>query len=86
MRGCFSRRSLGDTGDGHAVTGERVLVRAGGTGANPSLSGQHRGRVAVSDHVSVGGGVWAAAGRRGAALVFDLQPGLAQRLGKVVVH
>lgn len=38
------------------------------------------------DHVAVGGGVWAAAGRRGAPLVFNLQPGLAQRLGEVVVH
>lgn len=40
----------------------------------------------MSAHVSVRGGVWAAAGRRGAPLVFDLEPGLAQRLGKVVVH
>lgn len=38
------------------------------------------------DHVTVRGGVWAAAGRRGTPLVFDLQPGLAQRLGEVVVH
>lgn len=38
------------------------------------------------DHVTVGGGVWAAAGRRGTPLVFDLQPGLAQCLGEVVVH
>lgn len=38
------------------------------------------------DHVTVRGGVWAAAGRGGTPLVFDLQPGLAQRLGKVVVH
>lgn len=40
----------------------------------------------MSEHVCVGGGVWAAAGGRGAALVLDLQPGLPQRLGKVVVH
>lgn len=84
--GAFSRRSLGDAGEGHPVTGLRVLLRAAGTGANPSPSGQHRRGVAVSDHVSVGGGVWAAAGGRGAALVLNLQPGFAQRLGKVVVH
>lgn len=29
------------------------------------------------DHVTVGRGVWAAAGRRGTPLVFDLQPGFA---------
>lgn len=41
----------------------------------------------VIDHVAaVGGGVGAAAGRRGAPLVLDLQPRLAQRLGEVVVH
>lgn len=38
------------------------------------------------DHATVRRGVWAAVGRRGAPLVFDLQPGLAQGLGKVVVH
>lgn len=38
------------------------------------------------DHVTVRGGVWAAAGRRGTPLIFDLQPGLTQCLGKVVVH
>lgn len=38
------------------------------------------------DHVTVGGGVWAAAGRGGTPLVFDLQPGLTQRLGEMVVH
>lgn len=38
------------------------------------------------DHMTVGGGVWAAAGRRGTSLVFDLQPGLTQCLGEVVVH
>lgn len=35
-------------------------------------SGDHRGGVIVIDHVTVGGGVWAAAGRWRAALVFDL--------------
>lgn len=58
--------------------------------ANPSLtrppSGDDRRGVVVIDHVTVGGGVWAAAGRRGAPLVFNLQPGLAQCLGEVVVH
>lgn len=64
----------------------------GGGGAdscsNPSSpSGDHGGGVAVVDHAAaVGGGVGAAAGRRGAALVLDLQPRLAQRLGEVVVH
>lgn len=38
------------------------------------------------DHVTIWGGIWAAAGRRGTPLVFDLQPGLAQCLGEVVVH
>lgn len=38
------------------------------------------------DHVTVRGGVWAAASRRGTPLILDLQPGLAQRLGEVVVH
>lgn len=38
------------------------------------------------DHVTVGRRVWAAARRRGTPLVFDLVPGFAQRLGKVVVH
>ena len=39
------------------------------------------------DHVvAVGGGVWAAVGGGGAALVLDLQPGVAQGLGEVVVH
>lgn len=37
------------------------------------------------DHATVRGGVWAAAGRRRAPLVFNLQPGLAQGLGEVVV-
>lgn len=40
----------------------------------------------VVDHAAVGRGVGAAAGRRGAPLVLDLQPRLAQRLGEVVVH
>lgn len=67
------------------MTGERLLLWAGDRGKSLP-SGQHRRGVAVSDHVGVGGGVWAAAGGRGAALVLDLQPGLTQRLGKVVVH
>lgn len=51
-----------------------------------SLSSRdYRGGVVVIDHVTVGG-VRAAAGRRGTPLVFDLQPGLAQRLGEMVVH
>lgn len=70
--------------------GARMIGRAGGTGANPSStpppSGDHRRGVVVIDHVTVGGGVWAAAGRRGTPLVLNLQPGLAQRLGEVVVH
>lgn len=37
----------------------------------------------VVDHVAVGRRVWASGG---AALGFDLQPRLAQRLGEVVVH
>lgn len=38
------------------------------------------------DRVTVRGGVGAAAGRWGTALIFDLQPGVAQRLGKVIIH
>jgi len=49
-------------------------------------SGDHRRGVVVIDHVTVRGGVWAAARRRGTPLVFNLQPGLAQCLGEVVVH
>lgn len=47
-------------------------------------SGRHRWGVAVVDHVAGGGRFRAAA--RAAALGLDLQPGLAQGLGKVVVH
>lgn len=79
-----------DQSDGGVGVGAGAVGRAGGTGAIPSKtplpSGDHRRGVVVIDHVTVGGGVWAAAGRRGAPLVFDLQPGLAQRLGEVVVH
>ncbi len=79
-----------DQSDGGKGVGAGVIGRAGETEANPSKtprpSGDHRRGVVVIDHVTVRGGVWAAAGRRGTPLVFDLQPGLAQCLGEVVVH
>lgn len=40
----------------------------------------------VIDHVTVRGGVWAAARRRGTPLVLDPMPGVAQCFGEVVVH
>lgn len=62
------------------------MIGKGGGDSSLLASRDHRRGVVVTDHVTVGRGVWAAAGRRGTRLVFDLQPGLAQRLGKVVVH
>lgn len=79
-----------DQSDGGMSVGAGVIGRAGETGANPSQthppSGDHRRGVVVIDHVTVGGGVWAAAGRWGTPLVLNLEPGLAQCLGEVVVH
>lgn len=47
--------------------GAGMIGRAGEKGASPCLtpppSGDHRRGVVVIDHVTVGGGVWAAAGR-----------------------
>lgn len=83
------RQSLLGAGDrpkwqGHGPWSWDDWMRRGGESSLPSRD--HRRGVVVIDHATVGRGVWAAAGRRGTPLVFDLQPGLAQRLGEVVVH
>lgn len=64
----------------------RARIRIGKTGVYPPPSGDDRRGVVVIDHATVRGGVWAAARWRGTPFVFDLQPGFAERLGKVVIH
>lgn len=87
--GPAGRHSLWDAGDGpkwqgHGCRSWDEWMSQGKIIPLPSRD-DRRG-VVVIDHVTVGRRVWAAAGRRGTPLVFDLLPSFTQCLGKVVVH